>query len=59
MAKTRDVAHGTNTWRLTNARNDHQMSDLTRFFKKILAGTTLTPDASEEPLTAYNVRGAV
>ena len=59
MAKTRDVAHSNNTWRLTNARDDHQISDLTRLFKKVLAGTTLAPEASDEPLTAYNVRGAV
>ncbi len=51
MAKTRDVARSTDTWRLMNARDDHQVSDLQEFFKKILAGTAPVPKASDEPLT--------
>ena len=35
------------------------MSDLTKIFKKILARTTLAPEASDEPLTACDVHEAV
>ena len=59
MAKTRDVAHDTNTWYLTNTRGDHQMSDLTGLFMKILRGTTLAPEALDEPLTTCDVHEAV
>ncbi len=59
MANTRDVVHSINTWRLTNARSDHLMSDLTEFLMKVLAGTMPAPEASHEPLTTYDVREAV
>ena len=59
MANTRYVVHSTNTWRLTNACRDHQMSDLTGFLMKTLTGTALAPEASDEPLTACDVRETV
>ena len=36
-----------------------QMSDLTGVLMKILRGTTLAPEASDEPLTTYDVGEAV
>ncbi len=59
MVNTRDVVHCASIWCTATARRDHYMSDLTRFFMKILAGTTPTPEASDEPLTACDVHKAV
>ena len=51
MAKTQDVAHNANTWRWRNARDDHQMSDLTQFLMKILRGTTQRPHIQRRGLS--------
>ncbi len=38
--------HSNNTWASTNACDDHRMSDLTEFLKRIVAGTMPTLKAS-------------
>ena len=58
MVNTRDVVHSANTWCMANARDGHELSDFTRFLMKILAGTTLTSKASDEPLTRHKVLDA-
>ena len=58
MANTREVAHSSNKWCMANARDDHEMSDLTRFLMKIFAGTTPAPKASNEPLTRHKILDA-
>ena len=60
MAKIRAEAYKSNAWRMICMASmwwNHQKADLTRFFKKIVAGTTLVAEASAEPLAACNVRG--
>ena len=58
MANTRDVVHSDNTWCIANARVDHEMSDLTRFFEKVYTGTKLVAKASNKPLTRYKLLDA-
>ncbi len=58
MVNTRDVVHSANTWCMANARDDYEMINLTRFFKKISTGTKLVAKASDEPLTRHKLLDA-